>query len=486
MDRAWNNRMTPLPRLTLVALAACATAKPADPVIAHAPPHPPLVIPKDPMLIELVAEPSTSLVLASGVTAMGVRFRITAKAPADTRHVPINLGLVLDTSGSMEGPSIEAVRASAHQLVDKLSDGDRLSIVAFDSSARILVPSIALSPANRARVADAIDHLEARGTTALFEGLAQGFSEVFNHRFPDGINRVVLVSDGVPNTSASLPNVVNQFHSYGVSITTLGLGIDYDTQLMTDLARQTGGTFTYIEKPEQVAKVFDEELAKLTTVVGRNLRLTVQPGPGVAIVRGPAMQALPNGSFDVPIGDLSAGDTRDIMIPMAVTARGEGAHVELVQGTLGFDDVIGGSGRQQREAYVGVRASVDVAQLRTAVNVELEAARVHTLASFAILEAMNLARNGAVDAARQQIARATLDVREALDRTHDASLQKMLDELAAALKQIAQIVPPPRPAAMVKPTAPQPAVAPPSVEPALRAMEQRAQDSVQGVPPRPR
>ena len=436
------------------------------------------------MLIEMTADPTTTLALASSSTEMGVRFRITAKALPESQRPPLDLGLVIDTSGSMEGDAIEAVRASAKRLVGKLRDGDRISIVAFDSTARVIVPNTPVTTASRARLEHAIDELQPRGTTALYDGLAAGLQQVLASRFPQGINRIVLLSDGVPNTSAQLPPLVAQIHQYGISVTSLGIGVDYDTTLMTQIARDTGGKFTYIDKPDEVGKVFDQELAKMETIVGRNLTLAIQPGPGVTIEPMPGLAPAGDGKFYATIGDLPAGETRDLMIPIRVAARGDGSTIELVEGVLGFDDVIGSSGHRERDAYVGIHASSDAAKVRAAIAIDLEAARVRSSAAAAILEAMTLARSGQVAAAQKRIAEAIAAVRAAVARTHDASLEQLIEQLSAVGKQLAQVVVQPQPIASGQRNSPQPAVAPPTVEPELRKAEAAAQATVQGMSPR--
>src|SRR5690606_37539423 len=114
--------------------------------------------------------------------------------------------------------------------------------------------------------------------------------------------------------------------------------------LMTQIARDTGGAFHNLEKPAEVARVFDEELTKMTTVVGRNLQLVVEPGPNVTIQPLPGFSLAPDGKLHAVVGDLAAGEVRDLMFPLVVAARREGSTAEIALATLTFDDVISKSG----------------------------------------------------------------------------------------------------------------------------------------------
>ncbi|HET9992684.1 MAG TPA: VWA domain-containing protein, partial [Kofleriaceae bacterium] len=220
-------------------LTACAHGKHAPPVVAARAPL--AAAAADPNLVEMTADPTTSLVLASASTELGIRVRIKASELPAARRPALDLALVLDTSGSMEGPAIDALRTSARALAGKLRDGDRLAVVVFHSKAEVLVPNVVIRHDNRLAIDHAIAGLHATGTTDLAGGLALGLAQLQAGYLPNGINRIVLLSDGVPNSSAQLPALVAGVRQAGVSITSLGFGIDYDTTLMTQLARDTGG-----------------------------------------------------------------------------------------------------------------------------------------------------------------------------------------------------------------------------------------------------
>jgi Ca-activated chloride channel family protein len=493
--------MTPHTRLAWVLFFAsvigCATPKPA-PVVAGRLVNP-ITVAVDPKLIDMTAEATMGLLAASSANELGVRILISAHDLADAKRPPLNLGLVLDTSGSMDGDAIVALRSSAKALVDKLREGDRLSIVIFHSHADVLVPSVVIDGHNRTGIDHAIDGIVATGTTDLQGGLAAGLSQVVTHQLPVGINRLVLLSDGVPNVATALPQVLASIHQYGISVTSLGFGADYDTNLMTQIARDTGGNFHYLEKPEEVAAVFDDELTKMTTVVGRNLQLALEPGPGVTILPLPGLQVGGDGKVYTTVGDLAAGETRDLMIPIKVSARAAGSTAELVQATLTFDDVVGNSGRPHRDAFVGVKTSGDAAAVKASIKVGLEVARIRSSAAAAILTAMAMARSGEVAAARQQIALATATVRTAVKTFgKDANLEPLIKQLDDVAHQLAQIVPtqdqlqigggakhssidkPIRDYAASDMVRPVPATAPASVEPMLRRAEETAAKTIQG------
>lgn len=476
--------MTPSPRppwvpLHIVAgtlLAACA-AHPQPQLASH--PRQPIAIAADPELVDMTVEATTPLVLANASTELGIRVRITARELPAAKRPPLDLGLVLDTSGSMEGASIEAVRASAAALVDKLRDGDRIAIVAFHSRVDVLVPSIIVSPATRPRLERAIAGIRAHGTTDLAGGLAAALAEVHQHQLAQGVNRIVLLSDGVPNTSAQLPSLIAQTHQLGITVTSLGLGIDYDTALMTQIARDTGGEFHYLEKPEEVAAVFDHELMKMTTIVGRGLQLRLAPGPGVTIESMPGLQPAGDGSVYATVGDLPAGETRDLMIPIEVAARGDGSTAELTDATLTFDDVIGGSGPQQRTGYVGAKASADAAKVQGAVVISLEVARIRAFGAAAMLDAINVARAGQLAVAQEHLAGAIHTVEDAASRLHETDLDQLAHDLTALGKQLATMVVVPAQIVERRPV-PQPATAPADMEIPIRRAEEHANAVLRG------
>ena len=201
--------------LGLVALTACKTQtieiRPPDPVVA-------VPRPEDPGVVTLASALPQRLIAAAKATEVRVRLRIDA-----SKRPPINVVLVMDSSGSMEGKAIEDARAAAVALVDGLAEGDRLAVVSLDSSPHVLVPSTRIDAKTQDTIRAQIVTMTARGTTDRAAGLSAGLAEAGRGYLNDGVNRLVLLSEGVPNDESPMTALAQQAASMHVSVTALGL-----------------------------------------------------------------------------------------------------------------------------------------------------------------------------------------------------------------------------------------------------------------------
>lgn len=197
---------------------------------------------------EIHLEPtvSQSLVPAGQPVELMARFRIRADAIEQGERQKINLALVVDTSGSMQGQALQDAKQASQSLVDALGEGDLLSVVGFGSSAEVVVPTTVLDQHNVKEIKAKIAAMEASGTTDMAGGLSAGLAELRQQLRPDRLHRVVLLSDGVPNDDGQLLGLAQSAGSQGISITAMGLGLDYDESLMAKLAMHSGGKYHFI------------------------------------------------------------------------------------------------------------------------------------------------------------------------------------------------------------------------------------------------
>ncbi len=199
---------------------------------------------------------------------------------------PLNLGLVLDHSGSMAGSrKIDFARQAAAYAVEQLLPTDRVSVTIFDDKVETIAPS---APAqDKPRLVRLINDVRPAGSTALHAGWQEGARQVRENHVPGGLNRVLLLTDGLANVGETNPDTiaseVKRLALQGVATTTLGVGNDYNEDLLEAMARSGDGNYYYIESPAQLADLFQTELHGLMATLGHRVLLAVEPQGGTVV-----------------------------------------------------------------------------------------------------------------------------------------------------------------------------------------------------------
>ncbi|MDC3955417.1 vWA domain-containing protein [Polyangium jinanense] len=393
---------------------------------------------RDPNAVRVEALLGSPMLLANGDSTVYAVLRLsTAPRPARERG-PVNVALAIDTSGSMEGEGIVAARRASLQVIDSLKDGDRLAVVVFHSKAEVLIPSTELDDEVRQEARQRITAMEARGTTEMAGGLQTALDEVLANYNPNGVNRVVLLGDGIPNQAASLEYNAKRAAERGVAVTTLGLGLDYDETLMGKLASLSGGRYRYIESADKLAGFFREELDRLDTVYGRKASVTLTPGPGVRIdaIVGGEMVSPGSAAAYLPLGDIVRGDSRDVVVRMTVTPRKAGVPIELLDAVLTFDDALEQAGRLERRLYLGARTTLDEGEVAKAKNPAVELSAALAEASATTLQALELGKQGAYVRARGMLEQGAATALAQSKRTPSAELEKLAANMTSVAKDM--------------------------------------------------
>jgi Ca-activated chloride channel family protein len=230
--------------------------------------------------------PLRPAVRSDAPTTLDVLVRIVPPLPeAKSDRPPLNVGLVLDRSGSMGGDKLAFALAAARMLIEQLTPTDRMSLTIFDDAVQTLATS-ALA-VDRQRLLDLLPGIHAGGSTALHDGWREGVAQVRPHVVADALNRVLILTDGQANVGEVNPDViataVKQAFLQGVSTSAMGVGADYNEDLIEAMARSGDGNYYYIQSPDQLPAMFQTELMGLLALVGRQSRLTVTPAAGVVL-----------------------------------------------------------------------------------------------------------------------------------------------------------------------------------------------------------
>jgi Ca-activated chloride channel homolog len=203
----------------------------------------------------------------------------------EVERSPLNIGLVIDRSGSMTGKKIEYARQAAIYAVEQLLPIDRVSVTIYDNEVDVIVPSTLVK--NKAKICDQIRRIAARGMTNLHHGWLQGGIQVSQHLATDRINRILLLSDGLANEGETNPDAIaSDVHGLakrGVNTSTMGVGDDYNEDLMEAIACSGDGNYYYIENPEQLPTFFAAELQGLLRLYGQKVSLGIRPENDVVI-----------------------------------------------------------------------------------------------------------------------------------------------------------------------------------------------------------
>ncbi len=280
-------------------------------------------------------------ITAAGAIGGGVGFGATGT------RTPLNLCLVIDRSGSMEGPPLEYVKQACAYVVDMLGPNDVLSIVTFEETVDVLMPPQRVT--NKQPIKDGILRLMAGNTTNLYDGLVLGLQQVTQVNDPGRATRMIVLTDGDPTAGIKdFPTLVNQageIRARGITCTFLGFGPDYNEELLASMAKRAGGNYYYIPQPQMIPDIFRTELDKLMTSVARNIRLDVKAARWVQL-RTP--QAGPNGEATVAMEDIERGSSIQQMLDFDFQNHPLG-HYRIASGKLTYDDLT-----------TGVSESVDI------------------------------------------------------------------------------------------------------------------------------
>ena len=384
----------------------------------------------DPEVVMMQGALGNRFVRAGETTEIVARLHIDASAVRGAHRPPINLAVVVDTSGSMEGAPISDARGATRALLSQLQNGDRLAVIAFSSSSEVLLPSTVIDSHSIDQLGSAIDRMEARGTTDLRGGLTAGLEEVVRHWDPSGVNRVVLLSDGVPNDAAGIESMAQAAGERSIAITALGLGVDYDETLLGAIAQRSGGHFHAVEDSSAVAEVFRSEVLRLVRTVARGAYVELSPGPGITIegVVGPAASSTGSG-VRVELGDLSEGDSRDVLVRMQAAPRRGGATVELIDAVLHFSDAVDGAGQLERRVFLGAHASESDSEIANGRDESVERDAARLLAAEVTVRAIAMARTGDVDQARAILAQAAAETERYASAGGDAALAQQASSM---------------------------------------------------------
>ncbi|MBN2683813.1 MAG: VWA domain-containing protein [Pontiellaceae bacterium] len=302
-------------------------------------------------------EMDNSVVYAGSSQKAVVKVTLDApKAPKKEKRPPVNLTIVLDRSGSMSGSKIEKACDAAITALRRLGPEDMFSLVTYDHEVNTVVPS--QSAANSERIEAQIRSIRSGGNTALFAGVSQGASETRKHLDGRYVNRILLLSDGLANVGPSSPAELGRLGTAlskeGISVTTIGVGTDYNEDLMTLMAQNSDGNNYFVESSVDLPRIFNAELGDVLSVVASKVTIEVKFPEGVRPLRIIGRDGrVGEDHVELSLNQLYGGQEKYALIEVELPAGSEGEERKVADARCSYQDMIA-----NREASSEGNASV--------------------------------------------------------------------------------------------------------------------------------
>lgn len=320
-----------------------------------------------------------------------------------TDRAPVNVAIVLDRSGSMEGEKIARAKDAAILAVDMLDSRDIASIVTYSDSVSVLVPSTRI--VDKEDVRAKVRSIYADGSTALFAGVSKGAHELRKFFERQRVNRVILLSDGLANVGPDSPGALGDLGSSlrreGISVSTIGLGLGYNEDLMVQLAQKSDGNHAFVENTRDLSRIFRYEFDDVLSVVAQEIEISIHCAPGIVPVRVMGRDAdIADGVVYTTINQLYSNQQKYIMLEVEIPPQPEGKQLPVATVDISYGNMVSGL-TDSLSSFADVQFTASQVTAEENVNRETMAEAVLQLATEESKRAVQLRDEGKLEEAEE-------------------------------------------------------------------------------------
>ena len=257
--------------------------------------------------------------------------------------------------------NLDFVKIALRTALERLTLDDRFALVAFASEAVTLIRNQSGGKKRKLlKAIEQLDDLELGDDTYMARGMALGFEEAQRGLSPIMVNRMIVLTDGFTLDSERCKELAQQATTAGISISTMGLGADFNEVLLISIAENSGGNAYFAPDPQQVPVAFAQELQGVQSIALRNLELKMRLSAGVELRKAYRVKPIISDlgqvpifdrSFNLPLGDLEQEAQVSVLLECIVPPRPEGTY-RLAQGVLAYDDPAQGLGGKVRQDVI--------------------------------------------------------------------------------------------------------------------------------------
>lgn len=341
--------------------------------------------------------------------------QVTGSDKVATTAPPVNLGIVIDRSGSMKGERIANAMNAAALAVERMRDGDMVSVVSFDTKADVVVPPTVIGPDTRRSVEARIRGIRLGGDTCISCGLEEAMHELMSvPQSNDRVSRMLLLSDGATNSGIrdvpGLRALAARLRDRGCSISTIGVDVDFDEKVLGAIANEASGRHYFVRNASGLPAIFSQEFDSLVASVASDGELVIKLAPGVEVDQVFDRAFRREGDrIVVPFGSISKGQQKTVLLKLRVPV-GSAGEKPVADLKLAYRDLV-----DRTDGSCGGQLSLAVAENTADPSLDpFVAARLERSRTALTLTQVNaLFESGRVDEARRELAGRRAELKKA-------------------------------------------------------------------------
>jgi len=241
-------------------------------------------------------------------------------------RVPYNLSLVIDKSGSMSGAKMDYTKQAVKYIINQLDEEDIISLVTYSDN--VYVKALPIKVKHKKALLAKVDEITADGSTNLSGGVEKGFGQLRIGKTvsenKEYVHRVMLLSDGLANvgitSTTGLENLVKKYAEENLTLSTFGVGADYNEDLMAAMASEGGGKYYFIDSPEKLAGIFQEEMDGISNLVAKDVVLEIDYPEDQASFESVGLYSSTNskGKVKIRLNDMFSKEQKAILVKFKI------------------------------------------------------------------------------------------------------------------------------------------------------------------------
>ena len=320
----------------------------------------------------------------------------------ETERTPVNIAIVIDKSGSMNGNKLAQAKEAAIMAVERLGRDDYVSIITYSSKVDVLMPSTRVT--NTTEFRHRIKSIRSNGQTALYAGTKRGIHELEEFLDENRVNRVILLSDGLANVGPSKPSDLEKLGqmagSKGISITTIGLGLGFNEDLMTKLAYASDGNHAFVKHERDLVDIFNKEFGDVLSVIAQDIEIIIECEVGIKPIRLLGRRAEVRGqTIRVKLNQLYGAQSKHLIIEAELDEAHEEGDQPFAKVTIDYRSLQNKS-RETLSANTKINFTKNKKRVAKAVNKRVMSDVIEQIAIERNEQAVNLRDKGDVKRAK--------------------------------------------------------------------------------------